>query len=108
MFAKAAYRRPPFRQRWRRNWAAYKYVYLMLVPILAYYIIFHYIPMLGSVIAFQNFKPALGIAKPLQTDTAKASMLSPIAKISNSTYPIQVVLRTLNGLDYISPCYKSQ
>lgn len=54
---------PPLRQRLRRNWANYHTVYLMLVPILAYYIIFHYIPMLGSVIAFQNFKPALGIAR---------------------------------------------
>lgn len=53
--------KPRLCQRLRRNWAAYRTVYLMLVPILAYYLLFHYVPMLGSVIAFQNFKPALGI-----------------------------------------------
>ena len=33
----------------------------MLFPVLLYYIIFHYIPMLGIVIAFQDYKPALGV-----------------------------------------------
>ena len=89
MFAKAAYRRPPFRQRWRRNWAAYKYVYLMLVPILAYYIIFHYIPMLGSVIAFQNFKPALGIER------SKWVGMKHFISFFNSPYAWRVIRNTL-------------
>ena len=38
----------------------YKYIYLMLIPVLLYYIIFHYIPMGGAAVAFQNFKPAKG------------------------------------------------
>ena len=38
----------------------YKYIYIMLIPVLLYYIIFHYIPMGGAVIAFQDFKPAKG------------------------------------------------
>lgn len=42
----------------RRN----KYLYLMLLPVVLYYFVFHYIPMYGSVIAFQNFNPARGIA----------------------------------------------
>jgi putative aldouronate transport system permease protein len=33
----------------------------MLVPILAYYIVFHYAPILGAVIAFKKFSPRLGI-----------------------------------------------
>jgi putative aldouronate transport system permease protein len=33
------------------------YLYLMLVPVVAYYAIFHYAPMYGLVMAFQNFKP---------------------------------------------------
>ncbi|HEU5103748.1 MAG TPA: ABC transporter permease subunit [Roseiflexaceae bacterium] len=41
----------------RRN----KYIYLMLLPVLAYYIIFHYIPMYGAQIAFRDFVPARGI-----------------------------------------------
>lgn len=39
-----------------------KYVYLMVVPILAYYIVFKYAPMFGLAMAFQNYRPALGIA----------------------------------------------
>ena len=52
-----------FSIRWRRNWSTCKSVYLLLIPLLAYYIIFHYIPMGGTVIAFQNYKPALGLTR---------------------------------------------
>ena len=38
-----------------------RYLYLMFLPILAYYIIFHYIPMTGIVIAFKNFRPGHGL-----------------------------------------------
>lgn len=47
--------------RLKRNFIRYKYIYLMLIPILLYYAVFCYGPMGGVVIAFQNFKPALGI-----------------------------------------------
>ena len=36
-------------------------VYMMLLPVMIYYVVFHYLPMLGVVIAFQNFKPAKGL-----------------------------------------------
>lgn len=36
-------------------------IYLLLIPVLLYYIMFHYAPMYGSIIAFQNFKPQKGI-----------------------------------------------
>ena len=45
----------------KRNFARYKYIYLMLLPVLIYYGIFCYGPMGGTVIAFQNYKSALGI-----------------------------------------------
>src|SRR5579864_9316412 len=45
-----------------RDWQRNKYLYLMLLPVLLYYFVFHYIPMYGSVIAFQDFNPAKGIA----------------------------------------------
>ena len=35
-------------------------IYWMVLPIVAYYIIFEYIPMAGQVIVFQNFRPARG------------------------------------------------
>jgi len=38
-----------------------KYIYLMLIPVVLYYIIFHYIPMYGVVIAFKNFNARKGI-----------------------------------------------
>ena len=41
----------------RRN----KYLYLMAIPIIAYYIIFHYKPMYGALIAFKDFNPMKGI-----------------------------------------------
>ena len=49
------------RRSFRKDWKRYRMVYLMLIPVVAYYIIFHYLPMFGVVIAFQNFKPAKGI-----------------------------------------------
>ena len=35
-------------------------VYLMLLPVVAYYIIFHYGPMYGLQIAFKDFIPSKG------------------------------------------------
>src|SRR2546421_270178 len=43
---------------WRRN----KYLYLMLLPVIIYYLIFQYGPMYGNIIAFQDFNPVKGIA----------------------------------------------
>lgn len=39
----------------------YGILYLFLIPALLYYIIFHYIPMYGTLIAFKNFNPYIGI-----------------------------------------------
>lgn len=39
----------------------YRYIYLMFLPVLVYYIIFHYVPMGGLVIAFKDYKPKLGL-----------------------------------------------
>ncbi len=38
-----------------------KYAYLMVTPVIAFYLIFHYWPMYGAQIAFRNFSPALGV-----------------------------------------------
>lgn len=40
-----------------------KYLYLLFLPILIWYIIFCYLPMGGLVIAFQEFSPGLGLFK---------------------------------------------
>ncbi|NLG85580.1 MAG: sugar ABC transporter permease [Firmicutes bacterium] len=47
----------------RRDLNKYKYVYLMAIPVVAYYIIFHYVPMYGAIIAFKDFSPMLGIIR---------------------------------------------
>lgn len=38
-----------------------RYVYLMVLPVLIYYLVFKYAPMFGLTMAFQNYRPALGI-----------------------------------------------
>lgn len=41
----------------RRNWV----IYVMVLPVIAYYVIFHYGPMYGLQIAFKDYSPAKGI-----------------------------------------------
>lgn len=48
--------------RLKKNFVRYRYIYLMLLPVVVYYAVFCYGPMNGIVIAFQNFKPALGVS----------------------------------------------
>lgn len=45
----------------KRDFKINKAVYLMVAPIILFFIIFHYIPMTGLVMAFQRFKPGTGI-----------------------------------------------
>ena len=45
----------------KRDWRKHKSLYLMFLPVLLYYLIFHYKPMYGAIIAFQNFNPSKGI-----------------------------------------------
>ena len=47
---------------WRRIWAA-KYLYLMFLPVLLYYILFRYAPMFGLSIAFKDYNQFLGYDK---------------------------------------------
>ncbi len=42
-----------------KNWQ----IYLMILPVLLYFLVFSYFPMAGIVIAFEKFSPALGILK---------------------------------------------
>lgn len=44
-----------------RDFAVNKYIYMMLIPVVLYYAIFHYAPMYGAIIAFKNFSPSKGI-----------------------------------------------
>ena len=61
--ASAPIQRDGFLRRFGRDLKRNQFVYFMWLPVMAYYILFHYIPMGGIVIAFQNYKPFKGIAK---------------------------------------------
>ncbi|MGG6312436.1 ABC transporter permease [Paenibacillus macerans] len=50
-----------FKRRFVRDFRMNKYLYLMMIPVVAYYLIFHYGPMYGAVIAFKDFSPIKGI-----------------------------------------------
>ncbi len=45
----------------KRDFKINKYVYLMAVPMIVFFVLFSYIPMYGVIIAFKNFSPKLGI-----------------------------------------------
>ncbi|MBB2909619.1 putative aldouronate transport system permease protein [Streptosporangium becharense] len=50
--------RQPFLARLRRDWQ----LLLMALPAIGLLIVFHYVPLLGNVIAFQDYSPYVGIA----------------------------------------------
>lgn len=50
-----------FPVRFKRDFLLNKYLYLMMVPVLAYYFTFHYAPMYGAIIAFKEYTPIKGI-----------------------------------------------
>ena len=39
----------------------YRHLYIMALPVIAFYALFHYQPMYGAIIAFKQFSPGLGI-----------------------------------------------
>ncbi|OWA37961.1 protein lplB [Saccharibacillus sp. O16] len=45
-----------------RRYAKHKYYFLMLLPVLAYFIIFHYVPIYGVLMAFQDYRIFKGIS----------------------------------------------
>ena len=53
--------RGSLRQRIVKDFTRNRYIYLMLVPVVLYYLIFHYGPMCGALMAFQDFNVAKGI-----------------------------------------------
>ena len=53
-------RNNPFRKFWGKLWRS-KYLVLMIIPAIAFYIVFCYVPMYGVLMAFQKFNPKVGI-----------------------------------------------
>lgn len=46
-----------------QNYRQHKMIYWMTLPVILYFLVFHYVPMFGILMAFQNYKPALGLLK---------------------------------------------
>ena len=46
---------------WKHDLKVNKWLYVLSIPILAYFIIFHYAPMGGLLMAFEDYKPARGL-----------------------------------------------
>lgn len=45
----------------RKDFIHNKILYVMVLPVVLYYVVFHYLPMGGLLMAFQNYKPKLGL-----------------------------------------------
>ena len=49
------------RKRWEKSIGKYRYLYLMLIPVMIWYLIFCYGPMYGLVTAFQDYNMNRGV-----------------------------------------------
>lgn len=50
-----------FSGRVKKDFRRNKWLYVMILPVILYFILFSYLPMTGIVIAFKDYKPGLGI-----------------------------------------------
>lgn len=46
-----------------KDWRQNKALFVILLPVMLYFLVFCYLPMFGLVIAFQDYSPALGVLK---------------------------------------------
>ncbi len=53
----------PRKVSWKEDILNNKYIYLMLLPVVIYYAVFHYVPMGGLIIAFQDYNPMKGFSE---------------------------------------------
>ncbi|MFC6232230.1 ABC transporter permease [Paenibacillus allorhizosphaerae] len=54
-------RKASFMQRFKKDFLLNKYLYVMMIPVVAFYAIFQYGPMYGAIIAFKDYSPMKGI-----------------------------------------------
>ena len=48
---------------WKHDFLMNKWLYILTIPVVAFFLIFNYLPMAGLLMAFENYKPALGLFK---------------------------------------------
>ena len=51
-----------FGRKVRKDWLRNRSLYLLMLPVIIFYVLFHYKPMYGALIAFKDYSPALGFA----------------------------------------------
>lgn len=51
-----------FKKKLRADWVRNHSLYILMIPVLLFYILFHYKPMYGVIIAFKDYVPRLGVA----------------------------------------------
>ena len=54
-------KRLPFGRRVIKDIKRFGGAYILAIPVIVFYILFHYKPLLGAVIAFKEYKPRRGI-----------------------------------------------
>ncbi len=54
--------RESFWIRVKKDWKRNRSLYLMVLPVILFYVLFHYKPMYGALIAFQDYNPRLGFS----------------------------------------------
>lgn len=50
-----------FKERVKADWKRNGMLYILVIPVLLFYLLFHYKPMYGAIIAFKDYTPALGV-----------------------------------------------
>jgi putative aldouronate transport system permease protein len=76
----------------KRDFRRFRYLYLMLLPVVLYYVVFSYLPMYGALMAFQDYNLAKGvIGSPLTGSHG----LEHFIRFFNGPYFARVTLNTL-------------
>ena len=53
--------KPTLSYQLKRDWIRNRSLYILVIPVLLFYILSHYNPMYGAIIAFKDYTPALGV-----------------------------------------------
>ncbi len=52
-----------FGYRAKKDWIRNRSLYILVIPVVVFYFMFHYKPMYGAIIAFKDYTPALGVSE---------------------------------------------
>ncbi len=78
-----------FIQRAKKDLRRNRALYLLVLPVVIFYIVFHYAPMYGAIIAFKDYTPSLGVMKSPWVG------LSNFTRFFNSPYCFRLIRNTL-------------